>query len=204
MPRDGSLNRERILDAAEGLVIENGYAATSLDHVLRAAGTSKGAFFHHFDSKLDLARALTERYVTADIANLHAALDATADVADPAARVVAFVRYFEDLGDEIMSAQSSCLYVAVLTERQLTDAGTGDLINNAVTAWRKEIAELLAEASTAGGLDLEDVDALADHIFVTFEGAFLLCRSTGVPAHMRAQLGVLRRLLASHLGVTEG
>ncbi|WP_168929423.1 TetR/AcrR family transcriptional regulator [Nocardioides sp. GY 10113] len=201
MPKDGSLNRERILDAAEKLVIENGYAATSLDHVLRAAGTSKGAFFHHFGSKLDLARALTDRYVTADITNLDAALDATADVADPAARVVAFVRHFEDRADEIMSGQSSCLYVAVLTERQLADAGTADLINTAITAWRKGIADLLTEAATAGGLELEDVDALADHVFVTFEGAFLLCRSTGSPAHMRAQLGVLRRLLAAALGV---
>jgi len=47
--------------------------------VIKAAGTSKGAFFHHFDSKLDLARSLTERYVVADLAHLQAALDATAD-----------------------------------------------------------------------------------------------------------------------------
>ena len=116
MPKNGAINRERILDAAQHLVIENGFAATSVDQVLRAAGTSKGAFFHHFDSKLDLARALTERYVTADIGQLRAALDATASVADPAERVVAFVRHFEDGAEELMSAQSNCLYVAVLTE----------------------------------------------------------------------------------------
>src|SRR6476661_7520573 len=61
MPKNGAVNRERILDAAQHLVIENGFAATSVDQVLRAAGTSKGGFFHHFDSKLDLARALTPR-----------------------------------------------------------------------------------------------------------------------------------------------
>ena len=92
MPKDGTANRERILDAAEHLVIENGFAATSVDQVLAAAGTSKGAFFHHFDSKLDLARALTERYVAGDIGQLRAALDATAEVTDPAERVLAFVR----------------------------------------------------------------------------------------------------------------
>ena len=43
MPKDGTPNRERILDAAQQLVIENGFAATSVDQVLSAAGTSKGA-----------------------------------------------------------------------------------------------------------------------------------------------------------------
>lgn len=201
MPKDGTANRERILAAAEGLVIENGFAATSVDQVLRAAGTSKGAFFHHFDSKLDLARALTERYVAADLAHLQEALDATADVADPAERVVAFVRHFEDQGDAIMAEQSSCLYVAVLTEQQLASAGNADLVTHAIEVWRAEIAALLRSAASDRGLDLGDVDALADHVFVTFEGAFLLCRSTGKPEHMRAQLGTLRRLLAALLGV---
>lgn len=201
MPKDGTINRERILDAAEHLVIENGFAATSVDQVLKTAGTSKGAFFHHFDSKLALARALTERYVAGDIAQLYAALDATASVADPAERVVAFVRWFEDRADEVMSAQSNCLYVAVLTEQQLVAQGNADLITEAIEVWRKEIAALLSAAADAGDLDLGDVDALADHVFVTFEGAFLLCRSTGTPTHMRAQLGVLRRLLAAALGV---
>ena len=202
MPKDGAVNRERILDAAQHLVIENGFAATSVDQVLTAAGTSKGGFFHHFGSKLDLARALTQRYVAADIDQLRTALDATASVADPAERVVAFVRHFEDRAEDVMSAQSNCLYVAVLTEQQLVSNGTADLVNHAIEVWRKEIADLLVAAATARDLDLGDVEALADHVFVTFEGAFLLCRSTGSPEHMRAQLAVLRRLLAATLGIS--
>ena len=201
MPKNGAINRERILDAAQGLVIENGFAATSVDQVLKEAGTSKGAFFHHFDSKLALARALTERYVAADIGQLRAGLDATAGVADPAERVLAFVRYFEDSAEELMSAQSSCLYIAVLTEQQLVSNGTADLINHAIEAWRKEIAAMLTAAADSQRVDLGDVDALADHVFVTFEGAFLLCRSTGDPDHMRVQLAALRQLLAAALRI---
>ena len=202
MPRDGSINRERILDAAQRLVIDNGFAATSVDQDIREAGTSKGAFFHHFDSKLDLGRALTERYVAADIGQLHWAMETTAEIADPAERAVAFVRCFEDAADEIMSAQSSCLYIAVLTERQLVSNGTADLITHAIETWRADIAALLRAAADERGLDL-DAEALADHVFVTFEGAFLLSRSTGKPEHMRAQLSVLRRMLAATLGVDE-
>ena len=44
-----------------------------------------------------------------------------------------------------------------------------------------------------------DLDALADHVFVTFEGAFLLARSTGESFHMRSQLRTLRQLVAAAL-----
>ena len=44
-----------------------------------------------------------------------------------------------------------------------------------------------------------DAEALADHVFVTFEGAFILCRATGDPGHMRSQLRVLRQLVDSLL-----
>ncbi len=146
MPKDGTATRARILDAAEQLVIENGYAATSVDQVLQAATTSKGAFFHHFDSKLALAQALVDRYADADVVHLETALAKTASVTDPVERVIAFLRYFEDEADEIMSAQSSCLYVAVLTERQLAVSGTNARIVAAIDAWRIAIADLLRAA----------------------------------------------------------
>ena len=48
--------RELILDAALRIVREQGYSATSVDDLCRAAGVTKGAFFHHFKSTEDLQR----------------------------------------------------------------------------------------------------------------------------------------------------
>jgi TetR/AcrR family transcriptional regulator, transcriptional repressor for nem operon len=153
-------------------------------------------FFHHFASKLDLARSLVARYAAADLAHLEAALaHARATTDDPVGRVIAFARFFEDGADELMAAQSSCLYVSILTERQLAQGGTSAEIGTAILAWRTAIAELLRAAR----LTTIDAEALADHFFVTFEGALLLCRSTNDPGHMRAQFTVLRRLLESLL-----
>ena len=199
MPRDGTATRQRILDAAEKLVIDNGFAATSVDQVIAASHSSKGAFFHHFESKLDLARTLVERYAAADLGNLEAAMTHAQEATDDAVgRVDAFLGYFEDRADEIMSEQSSCLYVSILAERQLVLDGTSEPIVKAVLVWREGIAALLREA-TAGRRTDVDVDALADHVFVTFEGAFLLARSTGDAGHMRAQLRVLRQLVRAAL-----
>jgi TetR/AcrR family transcriptional regulator, transcriptional repressor for nem operon len=196
VPKDGTPTRERILDTAERLVIENGFAATSVDQVIAESGTSKGSFFHHFASKLDLARSLVARYAAADVAQLGEALATVRErTGDPAKQAIEFVRFFEERADEIMSAQSSCLYVSILTERQLAASGTSEQIVGAIEAWRTALAEILRAALPKG----VDPDALADHVFVTFEGAFLLCRSTGDSGHMRAQLRVLRELFESLL-----
>lgn len=201
MPRNGAPTRERILDTAERLVIENGFAATSVDQVIAESGTSKGSFFHHFASKLDLARSLVSRYAAADIAQLDGALAAVREeTSDPAKQAIEFVRIFENRADEIMSAQSSCLYVSILTERQLADAGTAEQIVTAIEAWRTALSEILRAALDERSGTGIDADALADHVFVTFEGAFILCRSTGDSGHMRAQLRVLRQLFESLLG----
>jgi TetR/AcrR family transcriptional repressor of nem operon len=201
VPKDGTPTRERILDTAERLVIENGFAATTVDQVIAESKTSKGSFFHHFASKLDLARSLVARYAAGDIAHLHDAVaHARAATTDPAEQVIAFMRFFEDGADELMSAQSNCLYVSILTERQLAAAGTSEQIVGAITAWRTTLSTMVRTAldqrRPGHGID---TDALADHVFVTFEGAFLLCRSTGDNQHMRAQLAVLRQLLESLL-----
>lgn len=177
---------------------DHGYSATSIDEVIAASDSSKGAFFHHFQSKADLAHHVTERYVASDLANLAAALDAVAGIEDPVARVLEFVRFFEDSGDEIMSAQSGCLYATVLAERELTGQDINTLVAQATEQWRVALVELLRPALRSQRRDL-DVDALADHLYVTFEGGFILCRTLQDSAHIRAQLKVFRQLLEALL-----
>jgi len=43
------------------------------------------------------------------------------------------------------------------------------------------------------------VDALADHLFTTFEGGFNLCRTLQNPSAMRAQLRIFRQLVEALL-----
>ncbi len=199
MPRDGSFTRERILAAARGLVIDNGFRATTVEAVISASGTSKGAFFHHFASKRDLADALVTQYVADDLAMLEGGLAAAHEAGeDPVDRAVAFLRFYEEMADEIMAGTTGCLYTSVLTEMELVDATTSDPITKAVAEWRDRYADLLS-AAVSDRADI-DVAALADHVFVTFEGAYLLVRTTGDPGDMRRQLSVLRRLVESLLG----
>ena len=96
-----------------------------------------------------------------------------------------------------MAGTTGCLYTSVLAEMELVDAGTSDPIAKAVAIWRDRFAELLHDA--LDGRDDVDVPALSDHVFVTFEGAYLLARTTGEPGDLRRQLAVLRHLVESLL-----
>lgn len=202
MPRNGQATRERILQVAERLMTDQGYSATSVDQVIAEAGSSKGAFFHHFSSKNDLAVQIVQRYVAADLAHLDAGLDATAHVTDPTARVVAFLRYYEDGADELMSEQSGCLYATVLAEREFTGSAVNDQLAKATRAWRDALVDLLRPALAARRPTHDiDVDALADHLYTTFEGGFILCRTFADRSAMRAQLRIYRQLVEALLHV---
>lgn len=52
----GEATRKALLDAARDLFGARGYAETSLDQIVAAAGVTKGALYHHFGGKEQLFR----------------------------------------------------------------------------------------------------------------------------------------------------
>lgn len=55
-------NRQKIIDVATALVMEQGVKGTSLADIASAAGISKGTLFYHFAAKDDLIYELTEQH----------------------------------------------------------------------------------------------------------------------------------------------
>src|SRR3954466_1844783 len=53
--------KRALVDVAEGLFTENGYAATSLDSIVAGADVTKGALYHHFSGKQALFESVFER-----------------------------------------------------------------------------------------------------------------------------------------------
>jgi TetR/AcrR family transcriptional repressor of nem operon len=197
MPRDGTATRERILAAAQGLILERGFAGTSVDAVLAAAPASKGAFFHHFASKNDLAQALLERYASEDLRMLEQFMSAAeAQTDEPAEQLLAFVRQFEQAADELAPTQPGCLFASFIYESQLIREGDDDVIGDTVLVWRARLLEKLEAAARAHPPAVPvDLPSLADQVFTTFEGGFILARAMRDPGLLRAQLAHLRNYL---------
>lgn len=77
VPRVYTSSRETILRGAERVLREKGPLGLSVDAVIRAAGVSKGGFFHHFPTKHSLLAALAARLGSAVDDRLGAPFDAT-------------------------------------------------------------------------------------------------------------------------------
>jgi TetR/AcrR family transcriptional repressor of nem operon len=189
--------RERILEAAQQLVMERGFSATTVDAILDVAGASKGAFFHHFSSKADLGRVLVERYATADgelLEHLMAIAEARTD--DPAAQLIEFIAAFEAGIEDLSLAQPGCLFVSFIYEQYAGQEETHKLILDDVLHWRARILDKLEQATERRTPAISvDLESLADHVFTILEGGFVLARATGEPIKLRDQLRHLRAYL---------
>jgi AcrR family transcriptional regulator len=61
--RPSSERKIEILEAALTIFVEKGYSNARMDDIVKAIGLSKGAIYHHFDSKRDLFMALIEHWM---------------------------------------------------------------------------------------------------------------------------------------------
>ena len=64
---------EKILSAAERLFAQKGYAKTTLQDIIDTTGLSKGAVYHHFQSKEEIAARVGDRLgtrVTGELARI--------------------------------------------------------------------------------------------------------------------------------------
>ncbi len=85
--------KARLLAAARSLFIEMGFAETSTPELVRKAGVTRGALYHHFEDKTDLFRALAAQEAWAVAQTIE---QATRDVADPSeAMMVGTNAYFD-------------------------------------------------------------------------------------------------------------
>jgi AcrR family transcriptional regulator len=80
--------RAQILQTALGLFSKNGYPATGVAEICRAAGVSKGAFYHHFPSKQAVFQALLEDWLDHLNRTMTGLLDGASDVPTGLLRLV--------------------------------------------------------------------------------------------------------------------
>ncbi|WP_214416128.1 TetR/AcrR family transcriptional regulator [Sphaerisporangium fuscum] len=74
--------RRRLLGEATRLFAEKGFESTSVQEIVAAAGVTKGAMYHYFDSKDDLLREIYTRVLRLQMERLDRFADAPGPVAE--------------------------------------------------------------------------------------------------------------------------
>ena len=197
MPKDGDLTRQKLLDVAQELILESGFAGTSVDRVIEKAGVTKGTFFYHFDSKAKLARALIDRFAAKDVELLENAIrEAEARTKDPLKQVLAVVEQFEKEFAALQKPYPGCLFASYVYEAQLFDEPTMSVVADFVHLWRRRLTPTLREALRQHPPRRPvDPDELVDGLTVAFEGSMILSKMLNDPKTIAVHLGHYRRYL---------
>jgi TetR/AcrR family transcriptional repressor of nem operon len=174
----GEATREQILAAAERLMLEHGYAATSLDDILAETGLTKGAFFYHFRGKVDLARAMIQRYSDNDQKFFRGLVEAAESrSSDPLESVLIFLTLFEE-HFRADTELSGCVFATYSYESGQFDPEVLRLVAQGFIDWkniyRDKFAKLIAIRPPRLPATADD---LASTIAAIVQGGFILARS---------------------------
>jgi len=170
-----------------------GFAATSIDELCKAAGVTKGAFFHHFETKEALGIAAAKFWAETTSAFFAAAPYHNHD--DPLDRVLAYVDFRKEIIEGDL-AEFTCL-VGTMTQEAygsypaIRDACAASIFGHAATL----------EPDIAAAMEARSIKAdwtarsLAIHTQAVLQGAFILAKASGDRQIARTSVDHLRRYL---------
>jgi TetR/AcrR family transcriptional repressor of nem operon len=191
LPTTGA--RQRLLAAAFSLVREKGYASTSVAELCAHAGVTKGAFFHHFQSKDALAVAAANHW-----AAVTAAFFETAPYhkhRDPLDRVLGYLDFRRALlKGEI--AEFTCFVGTMVQEAYGTNPEIRAACEASISGHAAKVAADIAEAMKRYRIRTSwTAESLALHTQAVLQGAFILAKARGGAAIAIASIDHLRRYI---------
>jgi AcrR family transcriptional regulator len=167
--------RNRLIESARYLFWERGFAGASMSDLLNHAQVNSGSFYHFFESKEALLRAVLETYLTAlrpMVVN-----PAFAQAQEPIERIFAIL---EGYRGRIL--QTECRYGCPLgrlaLEIDAENRPAHDLIARNFQGWIDAVHECIEDAREALP-EGTDPQALATYVLAVMEGGVMLSRSYG-------------------------
>jgi TetR/AcrR family transcriptional repressor of nem operon len=182
-----------MLNAALHVIRAKGYSAARIEDVCEAAGLTKGSFFHHFDSKEELALAAADYWIEGTgaffaSASYHA-------LADPLDRLLAYVDFRKALLRGELP-DFTCLAGTMVQEVYDTHPAIRDACNRSISEHAATLVPDIEEAMRQRDM-LPDwtAESLALYTQATLQGAFILAKAKHNREVAAATIDHLRRYL---------
>jgi TetR/AcrR family transcriptional repressor of nem operon len=198
----GERTRERILDFAYEAIVEKGFAATSIEELVEAAGITKSGFFYHFRDKNDMARQLFDRFLSEDEKIIDTLAERARELSDdPLQSLLIFLNLYAQMMDDMETLHPGCMVASVTYQERLFDSEMKRMNVDYLLRTRKRFADWLKEIVKLHPPRMEaDLEALADHLTIIVEGAIIYAKALRDPDMMGRQT----RLFRSHIKLLFG
>lgn len=139
---DPDRTRKVLLDSAVALFSEQGFHATSVQEIVEKARVTKGAFYHHFDTKEDVLRLIHDEFLDHQFASLRAAREEFDSYAE---------QLYEIVRQSVLSVVHYASHVAVYFQERRYLKGTASAAVRAKRdAFEREVEQLLIDGIAAG------------------------------------------------------
>ena len=189
----GKPSRQKMIDAAIASIRAKGLSATSVDDICKAAGVSKGSFFHHFESKEGLVLASVDHW-NAFTAEVFSTAPYRA-IPDPRDRLLGYVDFRMAILD-MPVPEFTCLLGTLVQEAYQSQPAVRTACDGGMAG---HIAELVADVEAAKALYAPDASWTAESVgyFIqsVLQGAFIFAKARQEADMARSSLGHLRRYL---------
>ena len=173
MSRTRRPTRERLIESARFLFWSRGYAGTSMAELLAHAEVNSGSFYHFFDSKEGLLRAVLEEYLV--LLRPMIVNPAFAKVKEPLGRIFAIMDGYRR-GILASNCTYGCPLGRLALEIDPENAPAHALIARNFEGWIEAVRECLTAMKRQLPKQV-DLDALATYVLAVMEGGVMLSRS---------------------------
>jgi TetR/AcrR family transcriptional repressor of nem operon len=191
--------KQKLLDAALRVFREQGYTATTVDDLCQAAGVTKGAFFHHFESKEAVALAAIEYWN-----QFTGSLFENApywQVADPRARLLAYLDFRAELvRGEIR--EFTCLLGTLVQETFASHPAVQAACSAGMEGHLQTLLPTIQAAKAKYAPKAKwTVESLAQHTQVVLQGSFVLAKAMNDPQVVRESIAHLKHYVEQLLPI---
>jgi AcrR family transcriptional regulator len=198
----GERTRERLMDLAYESIVEKGFAATSIEELVEAAGITKSGFFYHFRDKNDLARQLFERFLSEDESIMETLEKRARELSDdPLQSFLIFLNVYAQMMDDMQALHPGCMVATVTYQERMFDAEVRQMNVDYLRRMRERFVRWLKEivARYPPRIPVE-LDELADQLNVIVEGAIIQSKAL----RDESLMGKQTRLYRNHIKLLFG